>query len=129
MRLPADTRSFVAVCLAVVTAFGMSAVRTGAPRERERVVRMTRGSGQRLDFGEALLSGHEEASLLEEYSGEPASVGSRKLETPSPSPGEAPGREFRLRLPAVLPMASLSPTAALKPAQIPPAPGRAPPSI
>jgi hypothetical protein len=60
MRLPIFATALVALCLASVTAVHVSAVRPGAPRDRERVVRMTRGGGQRLDSIEAVLHSHED---------------------------------------------------------------------
>jgi hypothetical protein len=130
MRLPAYSTSLVAVSLALVTAFGMAAVRTDAPRERERVVRTTRGTGQRLDSAEAVLHSHEEASVLGDLSVEPTPAVSAKPGTDSNSPAAMPGRGVRIRIPAIaLPMVPLQPTTTLRSAQIPPAPSRAPPSI
>jgi hypothetical protein len=130
MRLPAFSTSFVAVCLALVTAFGMAAVRTGAPRERERAVRMTRGTGQRLDSGEAILHSHEDTSVLSDFSGEPKSAVSAQPDTDSNVLAAMPGPRVVLASPVtVLSTVPLPPTTRLKPSPIPPAPGRAPPSI
>jgi hypothetical protein len=129
MRLPAFSTSFVAVCLAVVTASGMAAVRTGAPRERERAVRMTRGSGHRLDSGEAVHS-HEDASVAADFSGEPKADTSAGPEGAPNALGIIAGRLAGLGTP-VLPVAivPLPPQTALRSAVIPPVRGRAPPSI
>lgn len=128
MRPPDLSTSFVAVCLALVTAFGMSAVRAGAPRERERAVRITRGNGQRLDSGEAVLHSHEDASPLCDLSGEPTSVVSVQRETDSGSPGAMLVRPLDVRIPVVaLSIVPLPLTTPLKSAPLPPAPGRAPP--
>ena len=129
MRLPAFSTSLVAVCLAIVTAFGMTAVRTGAPRERERAVRMTRASGQRLDSGEA-VHGHEDTLVAADFSGEPKAEASARPETDPNVLGIVPGHLADLRTP-VLPVAfvPLPPQSALKTTLIPPVPGRAPPSI
>ena len=129
MRLPAFSTSFVAVCLAIVTASGMTTVRTGAPRERERAVRMTRGSGQRLDSAEA-VHGHEDTSVAADFSGEPkldASARPRRIPTSWAFVAGAAGRPGTPVLPvAVVP---LPPQSALQTTLIPPVPGRAPPTI
>jgi hypothetical protein len=128
MRLPAFSTSLVAVCLAIVTAFGMTAVRTGAPRERERAVRMTRASGQRLDSGEA-VHGHEDTLVAADFSGELTAEVSASLETDPNVLGMVPGHLVDPRSP-VLPVAfvPLPPQSALKRNLVPPVPGRAPPS-
>jgi hypothetical protein len=130
MRLRAFSTSFVAVCLAIVTACGMSTVRTGAPRERERAVRTTRGTGHRLDSGEA-VHGHEESSVAEAFSGELKSEVSAAPETSSNLLGVLPRHLADLRAPAVLPvkLVPLPSQTPLTAALIPPVPGRAPPSI
>jgi hypothetical protein len=128
MPLPAFCTSFVAVCLAVVTAFGMMVVRTGAPRERERAVRMTRGSGQRLDSGEAVHS-HEDTSVAVDFSAEPKGDPAPRLDTDPDVVGIMPRHLAVLRIP-VLPVSIVSPPLqhAPKATPIPPVPGRAPPA-
>ena len=129
MRLPAFSTSFVAVCLAIVTAGGMTAVRTGAPRERDRAVRMTRGSGHRLDSGEAVHA-HEDASVAADFSGELQTDGAAGPETNPNVLGIVLEHPAAARIP-VLPVSivPLPPQPALQTALIPPVPGRAPPSI
>jgi hypothetical protein len=129
MRLPAFSTSFVAVCLAIVTACGMSAVRTGAPRERERAVRMTRGTGQRLDSAEA-VHGHEDTSVVSDLSGEPKSNLAARPHTDSGALGVMPARQVELTAPvlasAIVPLPPKTPP---KTTLIPLVPGRAPPVI
>ena len=129
MRLPALPTSAVAVCLALVTAFGMTAVRTAAPRERDRAMRMTRGTGQRLDSGEAIHA-HEDTGVAVDFSGEPESDAWARSDTHPIVSAILSKRLADLRTP-VLPGASvpLPPHMPLPAALIPPVPGRAPPSL
>ena len=66
MRLPLfRVAAFVALVTALVTASGISTPRSGAAsRDRDRVVRVTRGGPQRLDATDGTPHSHEESDAV-----------------------------------------------------------------
>ena len=131
MRLPIFATAVVALCLASATAVGISAVRPGTPRERERAVRMTRGGGQRLDSGEAALHSHDDQpSFLIDSSSEPAAAIAAVSDRDRKVDDAAPPRRPDASAPAHrLTIVRAPQAAALSSSVIPRLPGRAPPSL
>jgi hypothetical protein len=131
MRLPIFATALVALGLASVTAVGISTVRPGAPRERERAVRMTRAGGQRLDSGEAVFHCHEDPpSFLIDASSEPAAAITVTSDLDPKDDDATPARVQIAGTLAGRPMAARPPrSGALGSSVIPRLTGRAPPSL
>jgi hypothetical protein len=91
MRLPLSRiTALVALCAALSTVVVLSAPRIGSgSRERDRVVRMTRGGFQRFDAADAISHDYENPEPMAAVAGEGPSASADELSVHAPPGGAA----------------------------------------